>query len=156
MSPSKNRAGEDAATLIPMIGDRLREARLAQNLSLTDIASRLDISVATLSRIETNKQNLDFGLFLLLAKTLKLSPHDLIGDDDHSGSRMDPMVAKIAALNPPERTKFWKNLSTMRRQSRSGSRRAEVRQAALQVEELLAQVDFLRDEIESFRKNLKR
>lgn len=148
-------SGSETATLSFMIGDRLREARLTRNLSLTDVAGRLDISVATLSRIETNKQHLELGMFLLLAKALQVSPHDLI-DADEQPVRTDPMVAKIASLNAPERTKFWKNLAAMRKQHRAGSRRAEVRQAGQQVEELLAQVDFLRDEIESFRKRLKR
>ena len=133
-----------------MIGERLRESRHSQHLSLTDVASKAGISAATLSRIETSKQGVDLGLFLSLAKILKAVPHELLGDQAERGA--DPLVKKIAALAAPERTRMWRDLATVRR-SRKKARGSEFNQ---QVEELLAQFEYLQQEIESVRAGLRR
>ena len=138
-----------------MIGDKIREARLAQQLSLTQVASKAKISVATLSRIETNKQRLELNLFLAISKILNIAPQDLLGSTEHSEGNIDPIAAKIASLAASERVQFWKNLSALRRE-RSIPRRLQIRNMGQQVEELLAQVDFLREEIDTFRKKLRR
>src|SRR2546423_3585082 len=64
-----------------MIGERLREARDMRGMSLMDVAGKAHISAATLSRIENNKQGLDFGLFLVLAKILARAPAELVEMD---------------------------------------------------------------------------
>jgi transcriptional regulator with XRE-family HTH domain len=135
-----------------MIGDRLRHARRAQHLSLAQVSAKAKISAATLSRIETEKQNVELGLFLTIARILRVTPQELLGDvanelDDSS----DPLVRRIAALDSPERTKFWRELSDARRHNRS----QKIRNLGQQVEELLAQVDFLREEIMAVRTRLK-
>ncbi len=135
-----------------VVGDRLRDVRQSQRLSLTAVAAKAKISAATLSRIETNKQALDLGLFLILARILKISPRDLLGDD---GATNDPLVGQIVALDPVERTKFWRELADLRRSQRT-NRRGEFRALAQEVEELLAQIDFMRGEIESVRIRLRR
>jgi len=61
-----------------VVGNRLRQARTARQLSLNDVAGRAKISVATLSRIERDKQGIDLGLFLTLSRILKAPPHDLV------------------------------------------------------------------------------
>jgi len=134
-----------------MIGERLRDSRHSQHLSLTDVASKAGISAATLSRIETSKQGVDLGLFLSLAKILKAIPHELLGDTNTDENTSDPLVRKIAGLGSKERVKLWQQLAASRR-SRSKSR-AEVNQ---QVEELLAQFEYLKEEIESVRLSLRR
>lgn len=128
-----------------MIGDRIRESRLSQHLSLSQVAAKAEISAATLSRIETNKQNIDLGLFLLLAKVLHTTAPELLGEDGKGGEdsgRTDPLVRRIAAMETAERTQLWRELTQSQRQN--GRQRRNLSQ---QVEELLAQVEYLHEEI---------
>jgi transcriptional regulator with XRE-family HTH domain len=138
-----------------MIGLRIRAARLAQDRSLADVAGKAKISVATLSRIETDKQSLDLGLFLSIAQVLQVSARELLGEQGEAEGG-DPLARRIASLGAAERLELWKDLAEERRTQRGKRRGAEVRQVGQQVEELLAQVDFLREELESVRKRVKR
>jgi transcriptional regulator with XRE-family HTH domain len=141
-----------------MVGENIRHARVAQQRSLSDVAKKAKISIATLSRIENEKQTLELGLFLTLAKVLDRTPNDLLGEaaEDDSG-RIDPLVKKIATFETNERTQLWRELAASRRiQKSSRNRRLQVRQLSQQVEELLAQVDFMRDELEAVAKRLRR
>ena len=88
-----------------MIGNKLREVRHSQSLSLTTVAGKAKISAATLSRIETNKQGIDLGLFLVLARILQAAPHDLLSEEQDS-EQSDPLVQQIAALQTSDRTKL--------------------------------------------------
>ena len=137
-----------------MIGERIRAVRQSQQLSLNQVADKADISVATLSRIETNKQALDIGLFLVLARILKTAPQEFL-DGEGSADGADPLVGRIASLDSRERTTLWRDLTAARKNNRS-SRRLQMRTLGMQVEELLAQVDFLRGEIESVQKRVKK
>jgi transcriptional regulator with XRE-family HTH domain len=136
-----------------MIGEKIRHARQAQQLSLAQVSAKAKISAATLSRIETEKQNIELGLFLTIARILHVTPYELLADvaeDDHGNS--DPLVRRIAALESAERTRFWRELSEARKTSRA----QKIRNVGQQVEELLAQVDLLREEIISVRSRLRR
>lgn len=133
-----------------MVGERIREARLDQNLSLTTVAAKVRVSPATLSRIENGKQTLDVGLFLALAKTLDVSPEDLLGASQ-SIRGDETLVAAIAALSPAKRIRLWRELAVAR-----ASRPAKMREFGQRVEELLAQIDFLKKEIETLRVQLRR
>lgn len=136
-----------------MVGARIRAARQSRNLSLTDLAGRADISAATLSRIERDKQNLDLGLFLTLTRILKLTPHAVLGDDiDEEG--VDPLVRAISGMQTGDRAQLWRSLAAERKTHRN--RKADGRQVVNEVDELLAQVDFIRGEIESVQKRLRR
>ena len=135
-----------------IVGERLRDTRQSQHLSLTDVASKAGISAATLSRIETNKQGIDLGLFLSLARILKAVPHELLGENVPNEKAADPLARKIAALASSERAKMWRELTAARRERRKKPR-AEV---SGQVEELIAQFEYIKQEIESVRFNLKR
>ncbi|MEO8380751.1 MAG: helix-turn-helix domain-containing protein [Acidobacteriota bacterium] len=137
-----------------MIGEKLRGARQSQCRSLADVAGFAKVSVATLSRIENGKQSVDLGLFLILAKILQVPPHELLAEDS-GASKVDPMARRIAGLGATDRTDFWRDLAAERRTQRN-RRGAASRDLGQQVEELLAQVDFLREELESVRKRMKR
>src|SRR5688572_9673385 len=149
---------------LDMVGERLREARQAQSRSLADVAGKANISVATLSRIENEKQSVEVGLFLLLARVLSVPAHELLGTQEENGNgehvegnaRLDPLVRRIAALGSADRLELWKELTVERRTQRGRARGSESRQMAQHVEELLAQVDFLREELEGVRKRIKR
>jgi transcriptional regulator with XRE-family HTH domain len=140
-----------------MLGEKLRFARSSLGLSLSEVAARAEISAATLSRIERDKQSLDLDLFLQLTKILKLAPSDCF---DHNGDApandgADSIVHRLTVMDVRDRTAFWRQLSDeMAKLRRNG--RIDIRAAAQQVDELLAQIDFLRNEIERVRKNLRR
>lgn len=136
-----------------MIGEKLRERRHSQGRSLADIAAKAKVSVATLSRIENDKQSVDMGLFLILAKVLQVRPNDLLGDDATEGG--DAVARRVAGLGATDRADFWRDLANERRTQRN-RRGVAARDIGQQVEELLAQVDFLREELESVRKRIKR
>ena len=135
-----------------MIGERLRQARVARQLSLADVAGEAHVSAATLSRVERDKQAMDVALFLTLARVLHATPADLLSDNDGNGDD-NSLAMRIAAMESRERTKLWRQLGAERRDQRSRGR-ADAHMMVLEVEELLAQMDFLRDEIESVRMRL--
>jgi transcriptional regulator with XRE-family HTH domain len=136
-----------------MIGERIRQTRQARRLSLNDVAGKAKISVATLSRIERDKQGLELGLFLVLCKVLKTSPRDLIVEGE-SDSNVDPLAVRIAGLNHPERLQLWRDLAANRRGDRRS--RAQMRKLADEVEELMAQLEFVRVEMESFHTRMRK
>lgn len=139
-----------------MIGENIRTARLTQQRSLADVAKKAKISIATLSRIENEKQTLELGLFLTLAKVLDRTPNDLLGEAGGAKTGVDPMVKRIAAFESNERMQLWKELANAQRNQRLRTRRVQVNQLSQEVEELLAQIDFVREELESVRKRLRR
>jgi transcriptional regulator with XRE-family HTH domain len=142
-----------------VIGEKIRQTRISQNLSLADVAHKAKISVATLSRIETDKQTLELGMFLTLARVLNVTANELLAsldiENSPSGS-LDPLVKKIAGFAARERTQLWRDLAVARRGLKTRSRGGDVRHVSQQVEELLAQIDFMREELDNVRKRLRR
>lgn len=140
-----------------MIGENIRQARWAQDRSLADVAKKAKISVATLSRIENDKQTLEVGLFLTLARVLDRTPNELLGNDGSAteDEGLDPLVKKIAAFEAGQRTQLWRELAVEQRTQRVKGRRGQMQQLSQQVEELLAQIDFMREELDNVRKRLR-
>jgi transcriptional regulator with XRE-family HTH domain len=143
---------QDKETLL--VGRKLRATRQAQGLSIQQVSEKAQISVATLSRIETNKQGVDLGLFLLLARILHCRPGDLLDSGD--GVASEELGERIALLDIVDRIRLWRKLATDAKVKRSRSRSAAIRQLALHVDELLAQIDFVRAEIEWVTRRLKK
>lgn len=139
-----------------MIGERLREARETRGLTLTDVAGKAHISAATLSRIENDKQGLDFGLFLVLAKVLAVSPGALVDNDGNGSGDDDPLVAKIAQLAPDDRAALWRDLAEARRTSRTKRHARQSDTVSQQMEELFAQFEFLREGLEAVRVSVRK
>jgi transcriptional regulator with XRE-family HTH domain len=137
-----------------VVGSRLRQARVARQLSLNDVAERAKISVATLSRIERDKQGLDLGLFLALTRILKSDAHEMLADGN-APDKVDPLAIRIASLESTDRARLWRELTDAHR-NRRAPRREQIRNLSQQVEELLAQIEFLHAEIESVQKRLRR
>ena len=136
-----------------MVGNRIRAARQSHNLSLTELVGRADISAATLSRIERDKQNLDLGLFLTLTNILKLTPHEVLGDAE-GDEGVNPLVRTISGMQTNDRAQLWRSLAAERKIQRG--RKSDNNGVVNEVDELLAQVDFIRGEIESVQKRLRR
>lgn len=138
----------------PMVGEKIRETRLSQQLSLADVAGKVNVSVATLSRIENGKQSVDVELFVSLAEALHVSPTALLGENGSGDG--DPLARRIAALTGGERLDLWRDLAAERRTQRTKKRGGEARHISQQLEEMLAQLEFLREELESMRKHVRR
>lgn len=139
-----------------MIGEKIREVRQSQGRSLAEVAARAKISVATLSRIETDKQSVDVELLLVLADVLGAEPADIIGSASNgSGNGNDALVQRIARLDVKKRAELWRDLASERRGQRARTRGAS-KQLAAQVDELLAQIDFVREELEAVRAKMKK
>lgn len=138
-----------------MIGQKIRTARKEKGLTMLEVAGQAQMSVATLSRIETGKQAVDLSVFLLISRILERNPADFLAGDSAEENLADPLIRKIAALAFEERMKLWKQLASDARLHRRGERRIPTRQLAIQIEELLAQIDFLRAEIEAASRRLR-
>jgi transcriptional regulator with XRE-family HTH domain len=131
-----------------MIGERIRETRIARQMSLSDVAAKAHVSTATLSRIETGKQTIDVALLVLLAKILHTPSAELLGtDDDHEDSVAD----QIASLKPSDRVRLWRELSSTHKESS----RQPMNDIAQQLEELVAQIDLIRGQVDHLRAVLR-
>ena len=134
----------------PEIGAALRSARQSRRLSLSDVASKAGMSVATLSRIETGKQNVDVSLLVTLAHILRVSPAALIEGNDDGRQPTTVLAEELALLSPAERARV---LATALKQSRKeGSREA----LHMRVESLLTTLDLIREELHQVRKDIRR
>jgi len=149
---SREQSRTKFANLDYMVGDKLRQARVARQMSLADVAGEAHVSAATLSRVERDKQAIDVELFLTLARVLNAAPAELLTEENNSTADA-VLVTRIAAMQARERTKLWRQINEERSQQRQ-RKRADAHNMALEVEELLAQMDLLRDEIDSVRVRL--
>ena len=131
------------------IGTRIREVRTARRLSLSVVALKASISTATLSRIETGKQSIDVGLLVVLAGILQMPTHELLSEESNDGA---DVADRIARLKAPERARLWRELSGQRKRSQTLTRMHDL---SSEVDELLAQIDFLRGEVERIRQSIR-
>ncbi|MGP5608267.1 helix-turn-helix domain-containing protein [Arthrobacter rhombi] len=65
-------------TVLEQIGPRLRAARVKQDRTLEDLASKTGISVSTLSRLESGKRQASLELLLPLTRALRIGIDELI------------------------------------------------------------------------------
>lgn len=128
------------------IGETLRRCRLDRQLSLAAVAQQAGISVATLSRVETNKQNVDVGLLLDLARVLDVPAAEIIGGDNGDGNDTQMLARRLAALKPSERTRIFLE----------SSRRSKAKQLLTTIDDLLVTIDVLRDELINVRRAVRR
>lgn len=79
-APTPARAVRDAAAeqpAVPALGFRLREARLRQRLSLTDVAERAQLTKGFLSRLERGGINVSVAALMRLCGVLGINVSDL-------------------------------------------------------------------------------
>jgi len=135
------------------VGERIRLARTARRLSLSEVADLAEISVATLSRIERDKQGLGLGLFLVLSRILNASPRDLIGGE---AEIKDPLLALIGGLDHDGRVRLWRDLAAERPREPRRASRGKLLDLGDEVDELIAQLEFVRAKMERVRAGVRR
>jgi transcriptional regulator with XRE-family HTH domain len=128
-----------------IVGENLRRIRGERQLSLADVAEKARISVATLSRIETSKQNFDVEVLLTLAGILGVSPAEILGvtnghDDTHE------LTHALSRLRTADRTRVFLD----------SSRRRKPQDAAARVDDLLLTIDLLREELVEVQRAVRR
>jgi transcriptional regulator with XRE-family HTH domain len=133
-----------------IVGKRIRELRLAQGRSLADIAKRAEVSVATLSRVETGKQTIDLGFLICVARILGTTADEILLDGRGAGSAA-VLAATIASMPPGERMGFWRALGDARRTRRGKTARDKMDGLARELDELHAHIELLRDELDAVR-----
>lgn len=128
----------------PDVGANLRRLRIERKLSLASVAEDARISVSTLSRVETNKQSMDVELLVTLARILGATPAEVLGEPNGEGLRA--ILRRLAELSPAESAQVFID----------ASRRSEPKDAATAIDELLAAIDILREDLEDLRRSLRR
>lgn len=128
-----------------LIGETLRRLRTERELSLAGVAQQARISIATLSRVETNKQNLDVDLLLTLARILGVSAAEILGDREEADD-VDQLSRRLAALPAAKRTKVILQ----------SSRRRDPKQIQSTLDDLVAAVEILRDELVAVNRAVRR
>ena len=76
----KRRAGHSKHALPPPIGPKLKQYRLRENLTLTDLQNLTGISNSTLSQIERGSVNPTFARVWRLTRSLGIGVGDLLGE----------------------------------------------------------------------------
>lgn len=61
-----------------VIGKRIRNARLKQNLKQEELANKMDVSVAFMSRIERGRSKINLKRLTQVAEVLNVSPGELL------------------------------------------------------------------------------
>ncbi len=132
-------------------GEKLRVARVGQRMPLREVASRAGISQATLSRIERGKQTLDVDMLVRIAAILGKEPRELFGQGHPAPAQI------VASLSAQERIEFWQLLARSAEvRANDEKHKKQSRDLVLQVEELLAQLDYLRTEVAAVKERLRR
>lgn len=134
----------------PEVGAALRLARQARRLSLSDVAGKAGMSVATLSRIETGKQNVDVSLLVNLAHILHVSPAALLEGGGDGRQPATVLAEELALLSPAERARVL--ASALKQSRQDGSKEA----LHARVENLLTTLDLIREELHHVRKDIRR
>ena len=89
--PSATRTGRPD---YPEMGERLREARRARNLSLRTLAERLGVSPSLISQIETGRANPSVSTLYAIAAELDVSLDELLFNDRRPAEPATPVPAR--------------------------------------------------------------
>lgn len=127
------------------VGPTLRRLRTERSIALTAVAEQAGISIATLSRIETNKQSIEVGLLLTLAGILGVSGADVLGG---SGERDDveALSRRLAVLPPAARVQVFRKTAPRR----------EAKDLQPALDDLISTVEMLREELLSVQRAMRR
>jgi transcriptional regulator with XRE-family HTH domain len=95
-----------------IIGERLKRARLAKNMTQENLAEQLDVSVAFLSRVERGHSHLNLNRLTQVCELLDVSEgYILSGSSENSESYLEEDFKKLLAKCSPEKQKLIYKLS---------------------------------------------
>lgn len=91
-----------------IIGERLKRARLAKNMTQENLAEQLDVSVAFLSRVERGHSHLNLNRLTQVCELLDVSEgYILSGSSENSESYLEKLLAKCS----PEKQRLIYNIA---------------------------------------------
>jgi transcriptional regulator with XRE-family HTH domain len=125
------------------IGEALRAIRVSRKLSLTAVADKAQISIATLSRVETDKQNIDVTLLLKLTRILGVGASEILADAD--GDESDAVQRKLSQMRTSERARIFISAG------RDGGGAMHHR-----IDDLVTTLDVLRNELLTVHRSVRR
>ncbi len=87
------------------IGARLKQARIAKNLSQSQLAEAADISVSFLSNLENGRQAMNIKTLTVLLDILNISADWLLNNETDSANRAAALELEkeLASCTPKER-----------------------------------------------------
>lgn len=90
-----------------VIGNRLKQARLAKNLTQEDLAEQIDVSVAFLSRIERGSSKINLTRLNQICGLLDVSEgYVLNGSSKNQDNYLEREFAELLKKCPPEKQKM--------------------------------------------------
>lgn len=76
---------ENNAELFSLIGQRIKDARLAQHLSQADLARKAELPLPRISMIENGKSDIRVSTFVSLIEALQVSADDILRPNTPAG-----------------------------------------------------------------------
>lgn len=118
MTDTSTRAATEASYSM-RVGERIRGFREMQQLSLSELSRRSEVSKGTLSALESGQGNPTIMTLVAIGRVLNLTPSDFL---DMSGSSEDPMLnaadlsdpfVRMRLLSRSEGDVIWETFETM-------------------------------------------
>ena len=95
-----------------IIGERLKKARLAKNMTQENLAEQLDVSVAFLSRVERGHSHLNLNRLTQVCELLDVSEgYILSGSSENSESYWEEDFKTLLAKCSPEKQRLIYNIA---------------------------------------------
>ena len=95
-----------------VIGSRIKEARLAKNMTQEDLAEQIDISVAFLSRVERGNSHINLKRLNQICDILDVSEgYILNGAASNQKNYLDKEFAELLKACSPEKQKLIYNVA---------------------------------------------
>ena len=95
-----------------IIGSRLKQARLAKNYTQEDLAEKIDISVAFLSRVERGNSHINLKRLNQICGLLDVSESYILnGASSNSSDYLDKEFAELLKKCTPEKQKMIYNVA---------------------------------------------
>ena len=95
-----------------IIGARIKQARLAKNLTQEDLSEQLDVSVAFLSRVERGSSHINLKRLNQICKILEVSEgYVLNGASNNSENYLNREFAELLKNCSPEKQKMIYNVA---------------------------------------------
>ena len=95
-----------------VIGKRLKQARLAKNMTQEDLADKIDISVAFLSRVERGNTHINLTRLSEICSLLNISEGDILnGSSSTSSDYMQSDFNELLKNCSPEKQKLIYNIA---------------------------------------------